>query len=52
MSWKVRKSIKKIIQIIKERIQPYFLDDSYEEIQVTNHNIKPINSNEIVKPAG
>lgn len=47
-----RKSIKKINQIIKYRIQPYFLDDGDEEIQVTNHNIKPINSNEIVKPAG
>lgn len=50
MWWKGRKSIKTVIQTIKNRIQPDFVDEGEEEIEVVKD--KAIINNDIVKPAG
>lgn len=51
--WKGKKSIKKIIQQIKDRIPPELINESgEEEIEVINSITVSINNNEVIKPEG
>lgn len=52
MWWNGRKSIKSVIQTIKDRIEPDIIDEGAEEIEPVKKNVKPINDTEIFPPEG
>lgn len=53
MWWKGRKSIKTIIQTIKNRIQPDVYEEGQEEIEiVTIEKVKAAEGNEVIQPEG
>lgn len=52
MWWKGRKSIKTVIQTIKDRIQPELVAEGEEEIEGVKEQSNPIKDNEIIKPEG
>jgi hypothetical protein len=52
MWWKGRKSIKTVIQTIKNRIPPEFVGEGEEELDVVKEFTKPIKGDEIIKPEG
>lgn len=52
MWWKGRKSIKTVIQTIKNRIQPDFVEEGDEEIVIVKNKDKPDNGDGIIKPEG
>lgn len=50
--WKGRSSIKSVIKIIKDRIQPEEIDEGEEEIEIVKKTDKKINMSNIIPPAG
>lgn len=52
MWWKGRKSIKTVIQTIKNRIQPDFVDEGEEEIVIVLGQDKQNGNEGIIKPEG
>lgn len=50
--YKGYKSIKTVIQTIKDRIQPEFIDEGDEEIEVAKDKKPQTNGNDIIKPEG
>jgi len=52
MWWKGRKSIKTIIQVIKNRIPPEIVDEGDDEIEIVNDKSPEINDGGIIQPEG
>lgn len=52
MWWKGRKSIKKVIQVIKNRIQPDLIDEGEEEIELVKVESKTNEAEVVIKPEG
>jgi hypothetical protein len=50
--WRGRKSIKAVIQTIKDRIQPELVEEGDEEIEVSKEKSKPSKDNDTIKPEG
>jgi len=52
MWWNGRKSIKTVIQIIKDRIQPELIDEGEEELDVIKTKDKVTTDSDIINPEG
>ena len=52
MWWNGRKSIKSVIQVIKDRIQPELVDEGEEEIEIVKESVVGSLDNEIIQPEG